>query len=159
MPDTRKPIKVTTGMNRARLVCILITYQLPTGEFLTELLQANRISQHYIVAAERISSTLPSSLQAHESMIRAHLLSSIGGSITYETPDCPLCEEKMRLRVGKFGEFYGCTAFPKCKGLLHLDGTLGRKTKLLLETQILKEQKKKSSSKKLSPRMRAIIGE
>lgn len=27
---------------------------------------------------------------------------------------CPDCGSAMALRKGKFGEFYGCTAFPKC---------------------------------------------
>ncbi|KAF1680681.1 DNA topoisomerase 3 [Veillonella sp. R32] len=30
--------------------------------------------------------------------------------------DCPACGQgKLQLRNGKFGEFYGCTAFPKCR--------------------------------------------
>jgi len=29
---------------------------------------------------------------------------------------CPLCGAPMELREGKFGRFYGCTRYPKCKG-------------------------------------------
>jgi len=29
---------------------------------------------------------------------------------------CPQCGAKMALRSGKFGKFYGCTAYPNCKG-------------------------------------------
>lgn len=30
---------------------------------------------------------------------------------------CPLCGAKMKLRSGKFGPFYGCSNYPKCKGI------------------------------------------
>lgn len=29
---------------------------------------------------------------------------------------CPLCGNKTQLVDGKFGKFYGCNSFPKCKG-------------------------------------------
>ncbi len=32
--------------------------------------------------------------------------------------NCPQCGSKMALRSGKFGKFYGCTAYPNCKGTL-----------------------------------------
>lgn len=31
---------------------------------------------------------------------------------------CPECGSKMYLRKGPFGEFYGCSRYPKCKGIL-----------------------------------------
>jgi len=31
-------------------------------------------------------------------------------------PTCPVCGSPMRRRSGKFGEFWSCTQFPKCKG-------------------------------------------
>lgn len=34
---------------------------------------------------------------------------------------CPECESVMRLRNGKYGKFYGCSAYPKCKSTLSLD--------------------------------------
>lgn len=30
--------------------------------------------------------------------------------------NCPLCGNKMYLRKGKFGEFWGCSKYPACKG-------------------------------------------
>lgn len=33
---------------------------------------------------------------------------------------CRLCGCLMRLRRGKFGEFYGCTAYPRCKNTTSL---------------------------------------
>ena len=39
--------------------------------------------------------------------------------------DCPKCKTvKMVKRKGKFGEFYGCSTFPKCKGILDKDGNI-----------------------------------
>lgn len=29
---------------------------------------------------------------------------------------CPKCGGQMKLREGKFGKFWGCSDFPKCKG-------------------------------------------
>lgn len=29
--------------------------------------------------------------------------------------NCPLCDGKLTLREGKFGKFYGCSNYPKCK--------------------------------------------
>lgn len=29
---------------------------------------------------------------------------------------CPKCGAPTILRIGKYGEFYGCSNFPKCKG-------------------------------------------
>lgn len=37
---------------------------------------------------------------------------------------CPECGAKMILRNGKFGEFYGCTKFPGCKGSRNLPGRM-----------------------------------
>jgi len=30
--------------------------------------------------------------------------------------ECPICASSTVLRDGKFGSFWGCTDFPKCKG-------------------------------------------
>lgn len=29
---------------------------------------------------------------------------------------CPLCHRPMRLRNGRYGDFWGCQSFPKCRG-------------------------------------------
>jgi len=34
-----------------------------------------------------------------------------------QVPSCPQCSGPMRLRTGKFGEFWSCLGFPDCKGL------------------------------------------
>jgi DNA topoisomerase-1 len=36
---------------------------------------------------------------------------------------CPNCGKKMMLRQSKFGEFLGCSGYPKCKTVLNADGT------------------------------------
>ena len=33
---------------------------------------------------------------------------------------CPLCEELMKLRHGRFGAFLGCTKYPDCKGIVSI---------------------------------------
>src|SRR6185312_3889885 len=42
-----------------------------------------------------------------------------------DVPDCPLCSKKMKVRQGKRGKFYGCAAFPSCRGvrdmIVHVD--------------------------------------
>ncbi|MBT6638574.1 MAG: AAA family ATPase [Candidatus Marinimicrobia bacterium] len=37
-------------------------------------------------------------------------------NLSKEVPSCPLCEKKMVLRRGRFGNFYGCSGYPNCKG-------------------------------------------
>jgi DNA topoisomerase-1 len=37
--------------------------------------------------------------------------------------ECPNCGKKMMLRKSKFGEFLGCSGYPKCKTVLNVDGT------------------------------------
>jgi Topoisomerase DNA binding C4 zinc finger len=32
------------------------------------------------------------------------------------TPICPICRTKMKLRTSEYGDFWGCSSFPKCKG-------------------------------------------
>lgn len=33
----------------------------------------------------------------------------------FESQTCPFCGSKLVLRTGKYGEFWGCTAYPKCR--------------------------------------------
>lgn len=37
---------------------------------------------------------------------------------------CPKCDAPMVFRVGKYGEFFGCSKFPKCDGVRNSDGSL-----------------------------------
>ncbi|MFH0714183.1 MAG: topoisomerase DNA-binding C4 zinc finger domain-containing protein [Candidatus Diapherotrites archaeon] len=34
----------------------------------------------------------------------------------FETPSCPECGMAMSLREGKWGKFWGCSAYPMCVG-------------------------------------------
>lgn len=33
---------------------------------------------------------------------------------------CPLCQQEMKLRHGRFGAFLGCTTYPACKGIVNI---------------------------------------
>jgi len=35
---------------------------------------------------------------------------------TADAPDCPQCDKPMRRRKSAKGDFWGCSAFPDCKG-------------------------------------------
>ena len=37
------------------------------------------------------------------------------------SPECPQCGKPMRRRKSAKGEFWGCTAFPDCKGIRPLE--------------------------------------
>ncbi|MDR3642872.1 MAG: topoisomerase DNA-binding C4 zinc finger domain-containing protein [Candidatus Doudnabacteria bacterium] len=39
------------------------------------------------------------------------------GTVSENSTDkiCSACGSPMQIRSGKFGEFYGCTSYPKCK--------------------------------------------
>lgn len=36
-------------------------------------------------------------------------------------PQCPVCGENMVYRKGPYGEFWGCSKYPKCKGTRQMD--------------------------------------
>ncbi len=38
-------------------------------------------------------------------------------STSSATVECPLCQKAMVKRKGPYGEFYGCSGFPKCRGI------------------------------------------
>ena len=37
-----------------------------------------------------------------------------------KTPTCPECKSRMVIRQGKYGNFWGCSAYPMCDGLLKI---------------------------------------
>jgi len=53
---------------------------------------------------------------------------------------CPLCSNIMKLRVGKFGDFYGCINYPDCNGLCDLNGIPNKKTAMLMKSKIVKKE-------------------
>ena len=38
-----------------------------------------------------------------------------------EVPNCPDCSKPMVKRSGKFGEFWGCSTFPRCRGIRNIN--------------------------------------
>ncbi|CAM4400099.1 MAG: DNA topoisomerase 3 [Legionellaceae bacterium] len=44
------------------------------------------------------------------------------------SPSCPLCQQAMKKRNGKKGDFWGCGQFPTCKGTLSLEEKAPKKT-------------------------------
>ena len=36
---------------------------------------------------------------------------------TLNTPDCPRCNSQMQRRSGKYGQFWGCSKYPRCNGI------------------------------------------
>lgn len=43
--------------------------------------------------------------------------------VAEDAPCCPLCGSPMRLRYGAKGAFWGCTAYPTCRGTRPFDGS------------------------------------
>ena len=61
------------------------------------------------------------------------------GKPTVETwPDdklyCPTCGSEMSLRAGRWGPFYSCTGFPKCKFTANLRGAAKKQAEELMPT-------------------------
>ena len=71
-------------------------------------------------------------------------------TITYRAPvqqnetqkQCMLCGKPMELRHGRFGSFYGCTAYPTCKALVGINGKPNRFTIQEFKRQKIAEQPK-----------------
>ena len=54
----------------------------------------------------------------HERMtaVRVEAKRNASEPVSDDAPQCPDCGQPMRLRNGKSGKFWGCSAFPTCKG-------------------------------------------
>ncbi len=51
-----------------------------------------------------------------ERLLTKRLEAREGQRATEPSPDCPQCQQPMRRRKSAKGEFWGCTAYPDCKG-------------------------------------------
>lgn len=58
----------------------------------------------------------------HERMtaVRVEAKREKGEAVDADAPACPQCGQPMRRRNGKKGEFWGCTAYPTCKGTMEV---------------------------------------
>ena len=45
-----------------------------------------------------------------------------------KTPDCTLCSSPTRRRKGKNGDFFGCSKYPDCKGIINIEQKKARRT-------------------------------
>ena len=55
---------------------------------------------------------------------------------------CPKCGNQMRLRNGKYGEFYGCSTYPKCRGTRNISDARDQQVLAKVQTQqVVKEFK------------------
>ena len=43
-----------------------------------------------------------------------------------EAMKCPNCGKPMKMRVGKYGPFYGCTGYPNCKTIINIEKKEGK---------------------------------
>jgi hypothetical protein len=60
---------------------------------------------------------------------------------------CVLCGNLMNVRTGKFGVFYSCSEWPKCKCVVNKDGKLTKETFILLQNIKLNINNKEDSNK------------
>jgi DNA topoisomerase-1 len=65
--------------------------------------------------------------------------------VEYSDTKCPSCGAKMAIRTSKYGQFLGCSKYPKCKTICDMEGNLIKKGKS-------KGKKKYSKRKKSSKR-------
>jgi len=35
--------------------------------------------------------------------------------------ECPSCKAEMRKRIGRYGQFWGCSKYPKCKTTVNIE--------------------------------------
>ena len=67
--------------------------------------------------------------------------------VEYSNEVCPNCGKKMAIRKSKYGEFLGCSGFPKCKTMMKMDGTVIEK-KSGYKKKFSKKKTKKKTTKK-----------
>jgi hypothetical protein len=86
------------------------------------------------------TSTYDSMLNEHRSLVQQYLPRPIKDEYT-----CPICGEKMVLKEGKYGPFWGCSRFPECGGLRNLKGKPNRAT--IAQTKAQKKKGLKANPK------------
>ncbi|MCU0794799.1 MAG: topoisomerase DNA-binding C4 zinc finger domain-containing protein [Akkermansiaceae bacterium] len=57
----------------------------------------------------------------NERLMTKRLEAREGQRATEPAPNCPKCQAPMRRRKSAKGEFWGCTAYPDCKGTKALE--------------------------------------
>jgi len=57
---------------------------------------------------------------------------------------CPKCGAKMKKRRSKYGYFWGCSRYPKCKGIIDIDGK--KRNRYSAKTKIKKPPSKEAGS-------------
>ena len=66
--------------------------------------------------------------------------------VILSTHKCPICDELMAERQSKYGKFFGCSKFPKCRGMRDENGKEVKKS--TGKKKWSKKTKKKSAKKK-----------
>ena len=102
------------GTITVRLLVELFPHIFETGftarmeELLDEMASGKK---EYVEVLEKLSLPLRSSLK-----MAMENLGRVKKSLSQETDQsCPRCGSPLKIRWGKYGRFYACTAFPKCK--------------------------------------------
>lgn len=106
------------------------TLKVDSHVFVGSPLQASRyIKSHksYVLTDEQLSSFIQkiNELDASSYVSNREHVANVNYNLEkYETAldtmTCPWCGSKLVLRKGKYGEFYGCSSYPKCK-YIHKD--------------------------------------
>lgn len=77
----------------------------------------------FTLEAERFAEDKPIELVDGLKLAKYIEMAKIGtgaATTTSEVKTCPICKSPMVKRQGKFGEFYGCSRYPECKGTLKI---------------------------------------
>lgn len=63
-----------------------------------------------------------------------------------DAPKCPQCGAPMRLRHGARGDFWGCTAYPTCKGTRRVEGGSNRQQSTAIECNRIDSIRRQSTA-------------
>jgi hypothetical protein len=112
---------------------------------LPDLYRSNYQTGVYNVETQEVvtsvsTSTYDDMLNEHRNLVQQYLPRPIKDEYT-----CPICGEKMVLKEGKYGPFWGCSRFPECGGLRNLKGKPNRAT--IAQTKAQKKKGLKANPK------------
>ncbi len=85
------------------------------------------VANALIVLVERAIALLGKQLQSQEAAfveqggIRERMTQARLESRSAEVPQCPDCGKPMRRRTSKQGDFWGCSAYPECRGIRQIE--------------------------------------
>lgn len=114
-----------------------------TSQYMVRVIRPNYPAVKELIALRYTTSDEASSIDRFHNIIRSlERGSSPSTKLKDSQKICVLCKKPMKLRQGKYGSFYGCSAYPKCNSVVNMNGKINASTMKKLKKKTLEEKPK-----------------